>query len=209
MERYSSSTIDGLPPELARPRWNIARGADALVQTADGLRVMRWGMLAPRRGHAGRRGPPIEVATAAVFGAIPMVRVAFERRRCLVLADGWFAWRGTAAKKRAHAYWIHPEPVRRVAFAGVWSLHRDDGIASFAIVLVPAAPPADAIADSMPLVADERWLGKLHVARALLDAPPPLDGWRADAVSDHVDDPAHDDPRCIELLRNRAQGELF
>jgi len=205
VERFSLTTVDGL---AAPPRYNLAPGSDTLVQTSEGVRPMRWGMLAPRHGHYGKRGPPIERVSLEVFAAIPAARVAFEQRRCLVLADGFFAWRGAPNRQRAQPTWIHPEPVRRIAFAGVWSVHRDDGRDSFAVVTVPSAAPADAITPTMPLVVDERWLGRLADARALV-ASQPLVGWRADAISDWVDDPSHDDARVTELLRNRAQGELF
>jgi putative SOS response-associated peptidase YedK len=172
-------------------RFNIAHTQRAPVQTLAGTDELRWGLLAPWRGHGGKRGPMIFEAPLDAIARTPLLRTARARRRCLVLADGWYAWRGK------QPYWIHTD--HRVAFAGLVATHADDGIASFAIITVPAATFAAAIAPTMPALADARWLTDDHLA-------PDLAGWRADAVSHHVDDPAHDDPACIRLL---AQTELF
>ena len=138
-------------------------------------------------------------ATFDKIAATPFLRNALAKRRCLVLADGFYAWRKLARGKQA--YWIHaPAPV---AFAGLAATHKDDGVASFAIVTVPAGALVMPMASAMPAVVDERWLESADLA------PLELAGWRADAVSDHVDDVAHDDARCVAPLGNPAQGELF
>ncbi len=172
-------------------RFNIARGQRAPVQTARGVEDMRWGLLAPWRGHGGKRGPMIYVAPEAAIAGMPLLRTARARRRGLVVADGWYAWRGK------QPYWIHAG--RRAAFAGLVAIHADDGLASFAIVTVPAAGIVAPLADAMPAIADERWLADDLLA-------PDLTGWRADPVSTYVDDPAHDDAACVRPL---AQTELF
>ena len=179
-------------------RFNIAHDQQAPVVTAGGERTLRWGMLSPWRGHGGKRPPVIYEAPRDAIDATPVLRNALRKQRCLVRADGFFAWR-TIGKKR-QAYWIHGE--QPAAFAGLWSVHRDDDVPSFAIVIVPAAPRVAQVTDTMPLLADAHWLDD-----ASADAM--LSGWRVDAVSSWVDDPAHDDATCITPLNNPAQGELF
>ena len=183
MERYTLTDA---------ARFNIARGQRAPVQTRDGTDDMRWGLLAPWRGHGGKRGPMIYDASLDAVAVAPHLRNARAKRRCLVLADGWFAWRGK------QAYWIHAPA--RAAFAGLVATHADDGIASFAIVTVPATGFVAALGEpTMPAIADARWLADDVLA-------PDLTTWRADPVSNHVDDPAHDDAACVAPL---AQTELF
>ncbi|MGE5185897.1 MAG: SOS response-associated peptidase family protein [Acidobacteriota bacterium] len=173
-------------------RFNIARGQRAPVETASGVEDLRWGLLAPWRGHGGKRGPMIHDAPVDAIATTPLLRNARAKRRCLVLADGWYAWRGK------QPYWIHAP--HRAAFAGLVATHADDRIASFAIVTVPAAGVVAALGEpTMPALADARWLADDLLA-------PELAGWRADRVSNHVDDPAHDDPACVALL---PQTELF
>lgn len=193
MERYTNTAGDP-------PRYNIARGQDAPVRSRDALAVMRWGLLAPWRGHGGKRGPMIHEAPRDAIERTPVLRAAWKQQRCLVLADGFYAWRKLGRKRQP--YWIHPVPARPVAFAGLAATHADDGRASFAIVTVPADALVAPLAERMPALADDAWLA----GGTLADA---LSGWRADAVSMWVNDLEHDDPRCIEPLGNPAQGELF
>jgi len=182
------------------PRYNIARGHHAPVGLGERTGDMRWGLLAPWRGHGGKRGPMIYVAPLAEIDRTPLLRNARKRQRCLVLADGFYAWRQLATKRQP--YWIHPAAPRAIAFAGLWATHADDGRASFAIVTVPANALVAPISETMPALADAAWLADGTLAA-------PGDDWRADAVSTWVNNVAHDDPRCIAPLANPAQGELF
>jgi putative SOS response-associated peptidase YedK len=194
-ERYTFTTSD-------RPLYNIARGHHAPVALADRPDHMRWGLLAPWRGHGGKRGPMIYEAPLADIAATPLLRNARKKQRCLVLADGFYAWRQLAKKRQP--YWIHPAQPRTIAFAGLWATHGDDGRASFAIITVPANELVAPISATMPALADAAWL-----ADGTLAEPANYNDWRADAVSTWVNDVAHQDPRCIAPLVNPAQGELF
>ena len=120
----------------------IARGDTALVMLRDGERELRWGQLAPWRGHGGKRGPMVYELEAA--------SVKPKAKRCLVLADGWFA------KRNKQQHWFHAKGC--FTLAGVVALHADDGIESFAIVTVRATGLVAPIAERMPAIADERWL---------------------------------------------------
>jgi hypothetical protein len=207
MERYSLTSAG---------RFNIAHEQRAVIRTKDGEREARWGLLAPWRGHGGKRGPMVFSADEATIAATPMLRNARAKRRCLVLADGWFVWRSFDKKggKKRQAYWIHgPTPV---AFAGVLATHADDGVESFAIVVMNGigADPADGgrVAPTMPTMPTMPFMPAI-VDGAWLSSPElilsPMTGWRVDAVSTRVDDAARDDAACVVPLGNPAQGELF
>lgn len=209
MDRYALTQITGLPVEVVQPRWNIAPGQEAAVRVAGEVVRQRWGMLAPWRGHGGARGrgPAIALAPVAAIAGTPVLRTAVERKRCLVLADGFYAWR------KRQPYWLQPPAGGRIAFAGAWGIHRDDGVASFAVITTPAVGPLADYAETTPVVIaepdHERWLARAATAQELLAAPPSLADWRITAVATWVNDAAHDDPRCREPLGNPAQGELF
>ena len=182
-----------------RGRYNIARKQQAFVLVDGEERSLRWGLLAPWQGHGGKRGPMVFAATEAEIAKTPHLRTARAKRRALVLADGFFAWKKIGKKQQP--YWVHaPEPV---TFAAIVAMHKDDGLESFALVTVPAVAPASQVTGAMPAIVDERWLAAPDLV------PLPLDRWRADAVSNHVDSESHDDPRCVETLANPNQGELF
>jgi len=193
-------------------RFNIAPGQEAPVGfVRDGVRTilkLRWGLLPRWRGHGGKRGPLICSAPIEVVAGTPQLRDAFKKQRCLVLADGCYAWR-----ELKQPIWFHPEPRRVVAFAGVWSESDDDGIASFALLLGP--PLVTRVNDAMPIVVSpEDFDGWLDPRVSADDATEllvgtALDGWRADAVSTRMVSAQYDDERCITPLGNPDQCELF
>lgn len=197
-----------------QPRYNIAPGQLApVVVTQDAERAceqLRWGLLPRWRGHGGKRGPLVHAAPLEAVAQTPLLRDAFRKQRCLVLADGCFAWR-----ELKQPIWFHPEPRRAVAFAGVWNVNDDDGQASFAILLGP--PLATRVHDPMPVLLApdvyDAWLDpdvKPDVATELLAlAHGPASGWRADAVTTRMSSTQYDDPQCIAPVGNPNQGELF
>jgi len=224
IERYTLTSLDevagtfGVAPPAGPPRFNIAPLQLAPIYTRNGLLSARWGLLPPWRGHGGKRGPHILHAPVDSIDQTPILRNAFQRERCLVIADGYFLWRRTP--KKSQPLWLHPpgdpsQPTIRsriIAFAGLTATHRDDGQPSFAILLGPASPLVAPLAPTMPIVvpADSyaAWLhGSRESARDLLNFSPV--SWRVDPVSTWVNSIEHDDARCIEPLGNPAQGELF
>jgi len=197
--------------ELA-PRFNIAPGQEApVVLVRDDERVvelMRWGMLPRWRGHGGKRGPLVHAAPLEAVSGTPLLRDAFKKQRCLVVADGCYAWR-----ELKQPIWFHPEPRRPIAFAGVWNVNDDDGVPSFAMLMGP--PLVTRVKDMMPIVVAPDWYQKwLDPKVSPVDASElliatPLVGWRTDIVSTRMSSPAHDDAQCIEPIGNPNQGELF
>jgi putative SOS response-associated peptidase YedK len=146
---------------------------------------------------------------------------ALARKRCLVPADGFFEWKREG--KVATPLWIHPEPHRFVAFAGLWArVKLDSGreLHSFTIVTGPPNDLVRPIHDRMPVVLDRTnwtaWLDPTldaHAARALLGVAP-IGDWIAYEVSPWVNKADHDDPTCIEPVPHQPppdpkQGSLF
>ncbi|HSN30869.1 MAG TPA: SOS response-associated peptidase family protein [Kofleriaceae bacterium] len=207
----SSTTIAA---DLPVVRYNVAPGQDAWVVrpgAGDGvptrqLAKLRWGLLPRWQGHGGKRPAMVHAAPLEAVAATPLLRDAFKKQRCLVLADGCYAW--NALKQPV---WFHPEPVRVIALAGVWATNKDDGVASFA--LLTGEPLVTRVSEPMPIVLDEScydvWLSGAPDAAMSLCAPRALDGWRADPVTTWMASADHDDPKCIEPVGNPRQGELF
>jgi putative SOS response-associated peptidase YedK len=216
---YTLTTIDGAQTALGAmrichlaPRFNIAPGQHAPVALVrDGACVieqLRWGLLPRWRGHGGKRGSLVNVAPVEAVPGTPLLRDAMKKQRCLVLADGCFAWR-----ELKQPIWFHPEPRRVVAFAGVWNINDDDEQPSYALLLGP--PLVTRVNDAMPIVvAPDAYGTWLDPARSpdeaceLLVSTPPT-GWRADAVTTRMASAQHDDAKCIEPVGNPNQGELF
>ncbi len=182
IERYSQPAVDA----FAR-RYNVSPGERVPVRFADGARALRWGMLAPWRGHGGVRPPPIRTARLDQIASTPVLAKA---RRCLVIGDGWYA--RAKVGKNVHAWWIHGA----TAFAAVCATHMDDGVEAFAVIVQPSSGRSE----FLPCGADEQWL----------ERGTPIDvAWREVEISRWFEDPAHDDPQCIAPLGNPNQGSLF
>ncbi len=127
VERYSLSSLDevadlfGTAVALA-PRFNIAPLQRAPIRTAAGLALARWGLLPPWRGHGGKRGPHVPDAPLDALEATPLLRNAFTRQRCLVLADGFFVWR--RAGKKPQPIWLKPGDAMHVHIQGLGEQHQ-------------------------------------------------------------------------------------
>ncbi|HEY5920854.1 MAG TPA: SOS response-associated peptidase family protein [Kofleriaceae bacterium] len=219
---YTLTIVDDAPRALVAvrscelaPRFNIAPGQQApvaLVRDDTQERVieqLRWGLLPRWRGHGGKRGSLVHAAPLEAVAGTPLLRDSFKNQRCLVLADGCYAWR-----ELKQPIWFHPEPRRIVAFAGVWNVNDDDGLPSFALLLGP--PLVTRVKDPMAIVIApevfDAWLDpKLDVDEAtelLVGAAHPV-GWRTDPVTTRMASAQHDDERCIQPVGNPNQGELF
>lgn len=204
-----------------KPRFNIAPTQPAPVMVLrDGARMvelMRWGLVPHWGARPGARPPLMINARAESLQQKPMFRDALARRRCLVPADGFFEWQPTGKAKQP--IYLHPEPRRIIAFAGLWArAQTDEGEQlSFTIITGPPNELVAPIHDRMPVVlapdAYAAWLDPgvgADAARALLKVPPTA-GWIAEPVSPRVNSAQLDDPSCIApiTLAPPAQGELF
>ena len=86
-----------------------AKGRRTLSRVRWG-RITHWTKEKPKAAPINARSET--VATSGMF------REAFERRRCLVPADGFYEWQGQRPPKRP--YFIHRKDDGPFAFAGLW-----------------------------------------------------------------------------------------
>lgn len=178
LERYTQPAIGALPR-----RFNVAPGQQAAV-IVDGVpQLMRWGMLAPWRGHGGKRPPPIQIARRDAIASTPVLAKA---KRCVVVGDGWFAREKIGSQ--IHAWWVHGA----TAFAGLWATHVDDGVPSFAIVVEPSTGRSELLPCGVDATGAD-----LAVA------------WRELEITRYFENVTRDDPQCIAPRGNPAQGSLF
>jgi putative SOS response-associated peptidase YedK len=196
------------PSEWWRPRFNIAPTQPApVVPNRDGprhLEMMRWGLVPPwsKDLSGSARMINARVETAATSKAF---RDALLRRRCLVVADGFFEWR-TEGPKKVPLH-IRRDDRRPFAFAGLWERWKgpDGWVLSFTILTCAPNRLVAPVHDRMPIVlppdAYAAWLtpGELPPAEvAALLAPWTPEGWSVVEVSPRVNSPANDDPACLE-----------
>ena len=178
-----------------RPRYNVCPGETvvAIAQHADDRRLgaLRWGL--PPRGQINVRSE----------SAAQRFRDSFRRRRCLIVADGFYEWRTEGSVKTPHFFRLVSR--RPFAFAAFWERSRDAQAAGGAAILT--CPPNEVVAavhDRMPVVltgeACARWLepGEHDLARlAELLRPFPAEQMEAYPVSPLVNSGRNDSSECV------------
>ncbi|MFW5913608.1 MAG: SOS response-associated peptidase [Bacillota bacterium] len=195
-------------PSLATlPRYNIAPGQDALALIHDGdsyrLGTLHWGI--PLKKRSGTPNTLVNARSETIHEK-PLFKDAFLKRRCLILADGYYEWKIHAKGKTPMR--IQPKKRDLFAMAGIYEpFNEKDGSTSyrFAIVTKEADETVASIHDRMPLILpkdqEEAWVhpkhhGQTETLKALLHDHPveTLDYYPVDPM---VNDPKNDTPECI------------
>lgn len=195
-----------LPDFELGPRYNIAPSERVPVIAEDrhGRRMglLTWGLVP---GWADEPGSGIINARAESVAEKPSFREAFERRRCLVPADGFYEWRREGDAKIP--YWIHPTGGGLLSFAGIWERWSRPGAEprhTFAILTTDASEDVAQVHDRMPVVVAagdrERWLDRSARRDELLALlhPAPAGSLERREVSRRVNRPVEDDAGLIE-----------
>jgi len=199
------------------PRFNLAPTQSVPVVTnwtQRTLELFRWGLI-PSWSRDPAVGNMLINARCETVADKPSFRDAFERRRCLVLADGFYEWKKRGREKTP--MYVRLKSGRPFAFAGLWEgWLSDEGevIRTCTIVTTDANDALRPIHDRMPVILDaaarERWLAEASVAELeALMRPYPSDALEVYPVSPRVNSPGSDDPRCIEREAPRGTLPLF
>ena len=195
------------------PRYNIAPGQNApVIVNADGVRrlaMMRWGLV-PSWAKDPSIGNRMINARAETVAQKPAFKRLLGKRRCLVLADGFYEWRREG--KRKFPMRIVLKDTRPFAFAGLWDAWKraeGDELHSFTIITTEANELLRPIHDRMPVILDgesgAKWLDPELTEPRLLTVlllPFASELMEAYEVSTMVNSPANDRPECISPLEN-------
>jgi putative SOS response-associated peptidase YedK len=195
------------------PRFNIAPTQNVLViriAPATGEREcvsMRWGLV-PRWSREPGKGPSPINARAETLLAKRMFREPMRRRRCLILADGFYEWESSSGGKQPWLFRL--ADARPFAMAGLWETWAGpDGLAveSCTIITTSANALLARFHDRMPVIlppeSHDVWLdaeshGPDEAARWL--SPYPEAGMSAHRVSARVNRAGVEDPSLTEPL---------
>ena len=191
-----SADLTALPgfPREQQSCWNLQPGVQALIQRGQDaerrIDLARWG-LTPAWFTDFSRTPAH--ARLESISTQPMFRQAFQQRRCLLPANGFFEWRGV----RKQPYWMSvAEPL--LYFAGIWEAYPsgDREYLSFAMITREAGPQRRPIV--LNAAEQQQWLAPDTPAEQLLallhDASPPM---FERALANIVNDPRVDGPECL------------
>jgi putative SOS response-associated peptidase YedK len=150
-------------------------------------------------------------ARAETISEKPAFRDPFARRRCLVLADGFYEWERRAPGSR-QGWWVTRADGQPFAFAGLWALWHPRGpgvgdaepLRTCTIVTTTANQRVSAIHDRMPVIlpadAEAAWLDPATPQQILRELLAPLGEAETAArrVGSAVNDARHDEPDCLD-----------
>jgi putative SOS response-associated peptidase YedK len=191
------------------PRYNVAPTQPVpIVRLVDGKRqfaLVRWGLIPPWVKDPQRFSLLINARCESVHDK-PAFRNAMRRRRCLVPADGFYAWKEEGGRKRP--YCLRPRHEGPIAFAGLWETWmgpNGEEMETAIIVTTAATGELARLHERMPVIvppeAFDLWLNCGAVdavtAAGALFAPPPEGLLEAYAVSPAVNHTANDGPELI------------
>jgi putative SOS response-associated peptidase YedK len=209
--------IDEVADATPEARFNVAPSQQifSIVCSRDGERrrlgTLKWGLV-PSWAKDRAIGNRLINARAETVGSAPSFRRAFERRRCLVPANGFFEWHHDPEVRRARGrpFFARPDDNALLALGGVWEVWHgpdDEVLRTVAIITTIANRELSAVHDRMPVIVERddwaRWLAPepLEVAEAgrLLRSAP--DGRLSLVeVADLVNDPKRDGPELLEPI---------
>ncbi|MGC9468121.1 MAG: SOS response-associated peptidase [Anaerolineae bacterium] len=196
-------------PETIPSRYNIAPSQDVAVVPNDGrseVQFFRWGLV-PHWADDPAIGNRMINARGETVAEKPSFRAAYRRRRCLILADGFYEWRREPGSGAKTPFYVRMASGAPFAFAGLWEVWRPDDQPLHSCTIITTRPNAVVapIHNRMPVIipraAYDRWLDPEEKRPRELDnllAPYPSEEMVAYPVSRFVNNPTNDSRICVE-----------
>jgi putative SOS response-associated peptidase YedK len=205
------------------PRHNIAPTQSVPVirqrpkEPSRELAMMRWGLIPSWAADSSGAAKMIN-ARSETAATKPAFRDAFQSRRCLIPADGFYEWMRSGKVKQPYCFEVNDGEL--FAFAGLWERWKDPGgvwVKTCSILTTMANVVTSSIHDRMPVILDadsyDLWLDPgMRNVDAVSDLLKPYDAraMRCRPVSSRINQVANDDAECsapVELAP--IQSRLF
>ncbi len=144
----------------------------------------------------------------------PTFRESFQRRRCLVPADGYFEW--LVDGRRKIPYFLHLQDDAPFAFAGIWDHWEGlagDVLDSYSIITTAADDSIAFIHHRMPIILPRQhwltWLDPATPPKALREIlKQPIADFQHRTVSSAVNNARNEGPDLVHPESHGIQGEL-
>ena len=196
-------------PESMVPRYNVAPSQPVAVVANNGknqVEFFKWGLV-PSWAQDPSIGNRMINARAESLAEKPSFRTAYKRRRCLILADGFFEWQPVPGGKSKTPMFVRLKSGEPFAFAGLWEAwhpDQEDRLLSCTVITTTPNTLIERIHNRMPVIlkpeAHPLWLDPAEQPPDKLDKllkPYPASQMTAFPVSRLVNDPKNDSPECI------------
>ena len=198
------------------PRYNISPTQGVLTVYRPSLNSeahmaeLRWGLI-PHWAKEMSIGNRLINARAETAAIKPAFRAAYQSKRCLIAADGWYEWKKVNGHKQP--YNIRRQDRLPFYFAGLWESWKgrvgEEAVLlhSCTILTADACESLKALHLRMPVVLApehyEQWLDsgltEAHAIQAMIQSRP-MDIFEAYPVSHCVNKPSNNLPQCIEPI---------
>jgi putative SOS response-associated peptidase YedK len=204
-----------------RTRYNVAPGDDVLAVTTDKHgeprgELLRWGLV-PSWAKQPDTGLKMINARVETVGERPAFRRAFERYRCLIVADGFYEWQAVPGQPK-QPFRITRKGDGLFAFAGLWSIwYGPDGdkLRTCTILTTAANATIAPLHDRMPVIlssdAEAQWLDLTTAPSRLTEILRGISPAETavQPVGLAVNDARYDGPECLAPPIESAQATLF
>jgi putative SOS response-associated peptidase YedK len=176
---------------------------------------VQWGLV-PSWAKSPNNGPPLNNARGETITTKPSFRDSFQKRRCLIPANGFYEWKrlDNKTKQPWNIFLADGQPL---ALAGIWDHWQTpdgDTLESCAVITTEANEFMSQIHDRMPVIlAKSDWDFWLNPEETNPDfftrllVPCPNEWLKGNAVSSLVNLVSHDSPECIREVK--ATQTLF
>ncbi|KJR48057.1 Gifsy-2 prophage protein [Desulfosporosinus sp. I2] len=206
-ERFNTEPIS------LKPSYNVAPTQDVPVIINDGsnhLDMFRWGLI-PFWAKDSSIGNKLINARAETLDEKPSFKHCLQRKRCLVVADGFYEWKKEGSGKRPHRITLKNKEL--FGFAGLWDTWKQptgDIINSCSIITTTPNDLMAPIHHRMPVIlpreVEHVWLDQGVTDSSFLKSlliPYPSDLMMAYEVSKLVNSPKNNGTECLASVESR------
>ena len=190
------------------PRYNIAptQQVPAVRLGEDGKRQLvglRWGLI-PSWAKDAKIAYSTLNARADTVATKPAFRAAYKKRRCLILADGYYEWLREGKEKQPFLYEV--DGGKPFAFAGLWEwwpgpAGKDEPIESCTIITTDANKLASEVHDRMPVILDAKDYDAWLACEDVPLVPFPVKRMSARPVNRWVNNVKNQGEKCVSSAR--------
>src|SRR5664280_1580089 len=195
------------------PRYNVAPSQSVGIIRQDRAKperrfsLARWGLI-PYWAKDASIGYKLINARSETVGSKPAFREAFESRRCLIPADGFYEWKREGQTRQPFHLSLQDDSL--FAFAGLWDRWKDTSgqvVESCSILTTTPNALLANVHDRMPVIlrpeAYDLWLDPgFRRAETLKEMLNPFDAtlMKRYPVSTRVNFVRNDDPQCAAAI---------
>lgn len=215
--RFTFVEFDGIeerfqiPHTDLRPNYNVAPTQEVPIISNDGsnhLAMFRWGLI-PFWAKDPAIGNKMINARAETVDEKPSFKHSLQRKRCLVVADGFYEWKKEGTTKRPHRITLKNKEL--FGFAGLWDTWKSPSgdIVSCTIITTTPNVLMASIHDRMPVIlsrdSERLWLDQSIVDSGFLKSllvPYPAEQMMAYEVSSFVNSVKNNGPECLAPLES-------